>query len=100
MSTTRKALFRPRAMHWRRKENVNDAKGAHPSSSSALEERGKCQRRKRRSSVLVWSIEGERRMTTTPTALIRLRVMHWRRDENVDDAKGAHPFSCDPLEER
>ena len=80
MSTTRKALIRFRVVHWRRKENVNDAKGALPSSCDALEEIGECRR--------------------CEQALFRLRVIHWRREENVDDAKGAHSSSCGPLKEK
>jgi len=45
MSTTPKALFRLRVVHWRRKESVDDAKGALPSSSGALKENGECRRR-------------------------------------------------------
>jgi len=65
MPTPRKALIRLRVVHWRRKENADDAN--------------------RRSFVFVWSIGGERRMLTTRKALLRLRVVHWRREEKPEN---------------
>ena len=100
MPTTRTGFIRFRVVERKREKNTDDANSSHPSSCSRTKKSGECQRCEQAPFVFVWWNEGERRMPTTRTGSIRLRVVERRREKNADDVKRLHPSSCGRTKKR